>query len=122
MTPDLPPPPACAPVPDAVALLHALGQTISWNALRRLAAVGPQSVNELAAATDCAPISMSRHLNALWQAGAVVVVEPPDGDGRKACYALPPERRRTTLTTLEIDYGVCVLRLPVPPPNPLAKD
>jgi len=122
MTSDLPPPPAGAPVPDAVALLHALGQTISWNALRRLAAAGPQSVNDLAAATGCAPISMSRHLNALWAAGAVVAVAPPDGDGRKACYALPPERQRTTFTALEIDYGVCVLRLPLPPTNPLAKD
>ena len=44
MANDLPVPPALAPVPDAVALLHVLGQPIGWNALRLLASAGPQSV------------------------------------------------------------------------------
>ena len=94
-----------------MALLHELGQPIGWNALRRLADAGPQSVNDLAAALGCAQVSASRHLDAMWKAGAVIAVTPPDGDGRKVFYDIPPGRLRTTATGKEIDYGVCVLRL-----------
>jgi len=111
MANDNPPPPAVAPVPDPVALLHVLGNPIGWNALLRMAATGPQSVNDLAAALNCAQVSASRHLDAMWQAGAVIGVTPPDGDGRKVFYDIPPGRRRVTATGTEIDYGVCVLRL-----------
>jgi len=100
-----------APVPDAVALLHALGQPIGWNALLRLASAGPQSVNDLAAAGGCAQVSVSRHLSQMCAAGAVELVAAPDGDGRKICYAIPAGRLRTTATGKEIDYGLCVLRL-----------
>jgi len=111
MANDLPAPPALAPVPDTVALLHALGQPIAWNALCLLAAAGPQSVNDVAAALNCAQVSASRHLDAMWQAGAVIGVTPPDGDGRKVFYAIPPGRLRATASGKEIDYGVCLLRL-----------
>jgi len=47
----------------------------------------------------------------MWKAGAVIAVTPPDGDGRKVFYDIPPGRLRTTATGKEIDYGVCVLRL-----------
>jgi DNA-binding transcriptional ArsR family regulator len=111
MANDLPAPPALAPVSDAVALMHALGQPIGWNALRLLASAGPQSVNDVAAALNCAQVSASRHLDALRKAGAVIAVTPPDGDGRKVFYAIPPGRLRETANGKEIDYGVCVLRL-----------
>jgi predicted transcriptional regulator len=111
MANDNPAPQAIAPVPDTVALLHELGQPIGWNALLRLASAGPQSVNDVAAALNCAQVSASRHLDAMWKAGAVIGVTPPDGDGRKQCYAIPPGRLRETPGGKEIDYGVCVLRL-----------
>lgn len=107
----LPTAPAVAPVPDVVALLHALGQPIGWNALMRLVSAGPQSVNDLAAAGHCAQVSISRHMAQMCAAGAVVVVPPPDGDGRKIVYAIPPGRLRETPGGRELDYGVCVLRL-----------
>jgi hypothetical protein len=69
-------------------------------------------VNDIAAALNCAQVSASRHLDAMWKAGAVIGVTPPDGDGRKQCYAIPPGRLRETPGGKEIDYGVCVLRLP----------
>lgn len=100
-----------APVPDPVALLHELGQSIGWNVLRLLASSGPQSVNDVAAALNCAQVSASRHLDAMWKAGAVIGVTPPDGDGRKVFYAIPPERLHVTPNGKEIDYGVCVVRL-----------
>jgi hypothetical protein len=111
MANDNPIPPAVSPVPDPVALLHELGQSIGWNALRLLASAGPQSVNDVAAALNCAQVSASRHLDAMWKAGAVIGVTPPDGDGRKMCYGIPPGRLRETPGGKEIDYGVCVLRL-----------
>jgi hypothetical protein len=114
MANDLPPPPAMAPVSDIVALLHALGQPIAWNALMQLVTAGPQSVNDLAAAGNCAQVSISRHRTQMCAAGAVVVVPPPDGDGRKIFYAIPPGLQRETPGGREIDYGVCVLRLAVP--------
>jgi len=102
-------------VSDAVALLHALGQSISWNALMRLVSAGPQSVNDLAAAGNCAQVSISRHMAQMCDAGAVVLVPSPDGDGRKICYAIPPGRLRETPGGKELDYGVCVLRLAAAP-------
>ncbi len=112
MANDNPIPPAVSPVPDTVALLHALGQPIGWCALTWLVSAGPQSVNDLAAAIHCAQVSVSRHLTAMCKAGAVVMVPAPDGDGRKVCYGIPPGRLRETPGGKEIDYGVCVLRLP----------
>lgn len=112
MANNLPPPSAIAPVPDAVALLHVLGQPIGWNALRLIASAGPQSVNDVAAALGCAQVSASRHLDAMWKAGAVIGVTPPDGDGRKVFYAIPPGWLRETVAGKEVDYGVCVLRFP----------
>ena len=110
-----PSPEAIAPVSDAVALLHALGQSISWNALMRLVSAGPQSVNDLAAAGNCAQVSISRHMAQMCDAGAVVLVPSPDGDGRKICYAIPPGRLRETSSGKELDYGVCMLRLVAAP-------
>jgi len=112
MANDNPAPQAVAPVPDTVALLHVLGDPIGWNALLRLASAGPQSVNDIAAALNCAQVSASQHLDAMWKAGAVIGVTPPDGDGRKQCYSIPLGRLRETPGGKEIDYDVCVLRLP----------
>ncbi len=57
--------------------------------------------------------SMSRHMTVLHNARAVVVVAPPDGDGRKIFYNLPPGCLRETAGGREIDYGSCVLRVGV---------
>jgi DNA-binding MarR family transcriptional regulator len=110
MTNEMPNPPAGAPVPDPATLLHAIGSPVRWHALRSLALAGPQSVNDLAAQGGRAQDAMSRHLTELWQVGAVVVVDPPDGDRRKIFYAIPPERLREAAGGKEIDYGACVLR------------
>jgi hypothetical protein len=55
--------------------------------MRKLALDGPQSVTSLGGLMDRAQDSMSRHLTVLWQTGAVVGIEPPDGDTHKQFYA-----------------------------------
>jgi len=94
-----------------VSLLAALGNPVRWQVLTLLATKGPQSVNDLAARTDRAQHSMSKHLQILRDAGAVVMVPGTDGDGRKLFHALPPDCLREGARGKEIDYGVCVLRL-----------
>ena len=76
-----------------------------------LATEGPQSVAILAARTNRAQHSMSKHLQLLRAAGAVVMVAGTDGDGRKLFHAIPPGCLRDGVNGKEIDYGVCVLRL-----------
>jgi DNA-binding transcriptional ArsR family regulator len=112
MSNDLPLPAALAPITNAPALMHALGSPLRWDVMRKLALDGPQSVTSLGGLMDRAQDSMSRHLTVLWQTGAVVGIEPPDGDTRKQFYAIPPARLRTVPGGKEIDYGVCVLRFP----------
>ena len=107
---DVPNPASVVLVADPVALMHALGSPLRWEVVRRLALDGPQSVTALGTLADRAQDSMSRHLTALWKAGAVIAVEPPDGDTRKQFYAIPPERMRAVAGGKEIDYGACVLR------------
>jgi predicted transcriptional regulator len=92
--------------------MHALGSPLRWDVMRKLALDGPQSVTSLGGLMDRAQDSMSRHLTVLWQTGAVVGIEPPDGDTHKQFYAIPPARLRTVPGGKEIDYGVCVLRFP----------
>ena len=111
MAVDNPNGPAGAPVVDPTALFQALGNSIRWDALQQLATAGPQSVNDLAERAGRAQDSMSRHMTLLYEAGAVVGVDPPDGDGRKQFYGLPPGCLRETPGGKEIDYGTCVLRL-----------
>ena len=100
-----------AMVPDMVALLAALGSPVRWQVLRLLATEGPQSVNDLAARMDRAQHSMSKHLQILRAAGAVVMVPGTDGDGRKLFHAIPQGCLREGAHGKEIDYGKCVLRL-----------
>jgi predicted transcriptional regulator len=100
-----------AMVPDMVALLAALGNPVRWQVLRLLATEGPQSVNDLAARVDRAQHSMSKHLQILRAAGAVVMAPGTDGDGRKLFHAIPPGCLREGAQGKEIDYGKCVLRL-----------
>ena len=76
-----------------------------------LATAGPQPVNDLAARVDRAQHSMSKHLQILREAGAVVRVAGTDGDGRKLFHALPPDCLREGAHGKEIDFGGCVLRL-----------
>jgi DNA-binding transcriptional ArsR family regulator len=83
-------PAAAEPAVDMVALLAALGNPVRWQVLRLLATEGPQSVNDLAARVDRAQHSMSKHLQILRAAGAVVMVPGTDGDGRKLFHAIPP--------------------------------
>ena len=102
--------PARRPVTDPSKLFQALGNPIRWDVLRRLAADGPQSVNDLAVKAGRGQDSMSRHLTLLWKAGAVVAVASPDGDTRKQFYAIPPGCLRDAAGGKEIDFGACVLR------------
>lgn len=100
-----------ATVADAALLFQALGNGYRYAALRKLATAGPQSVNDLAVAANLMQSSMSRHMTLLWKVGAVQVVTPPDGDGRKIVYAIPPGLLRETPGGKEIDYGTCMLRV-----------
>jgi predicted ArsR family transcriptional regulator len=94
-----------------VKLLQALCNPARWEVIRLLAVEGPQSVNALADRVDRAQHSMSKHLQILRAAGAVVVVAGTDGDGRKLFHALPPGSVREGALGREIDFGGCVIRL-----------
>jgi hypothetical protein len=76
-----------------------------------LATEGPKSVTDLAARTNRLQHSMTKHMQVLRAAGAMVMVAGTDGDGRKLFHALPPGCLRDGANSKEIDYGVCVLRL-----------
>jgi DNA-binding transcriptional ArsR family regulator len=102
---------AAGPALDMVGLLRALGNPVRWEVLRLLATEGPQSVTVLAARTDRAQHSMSKHMQILREVGAVVMVADANGDGRKLFHALPPGCLHDGVQGKEIDYGVCVLRL-----------
>jgi DNA-binding transcriptional ArsR family regulator len=104
-------PAAAEPAVDMVALLAALGNPVRWQVLRLLATEGPQSVNDLAVRVDRAQHSMSKHLQILRAAGAVVMVPGTDGDGRRLFHAIPPGCLREGTQGKELDYGKCVLRL-----------
>src|ERR1035437_1854038 len=104
-------PAAAEPAVDMVNLLRALGNPVRWEVLRLLATEGPLSVTVLAARTDRAQHSMSKHLQVLRAAGAMGMVAGADGDGRKLFHAIPPGCLRDGAQGKEIDYGVCVLRL-----------
>ena len=68
---------------------------------------------ELADVAGRYPDMMSRHMKTLREAGAVIVVPAPDGDGRKAHYAVPERFRRMDESGKPmIDFGVCALRFP----------
>lgn len=100
-----------APALDPAALFRALGNPIRLEALRRIVTLGPQPVNDLAAAVGLEQDAMSRHMTVLWNIRAVIVVDPPDGDGRKRFFDVPPNCVRTTAEGKEIDYGDCVVRI-----------
>src|SRR5665647_3125254 len=96
---------------DLVALSLAVGNPVRWRVLQMLVTEGPKSVTDLAARTNRLQHSMSKHLQVLRAAGAVVMVAGTDGDGRKLFHAIPPGCLRDGANGKEIDYGVCVLRL-----------
>ena len=98
-------------VVDMVTLLSAVASPVRWQVLRMLATEGPQSVNDLAVRTNRMQNSMSKHMQVLRAAGAVVMVAGTDGDGRKLFHAIPPGCLRDGANGKEIDYGICVLRL-----------
>ncbi len=98
---------------NASDFLWAMGDPVRWLVLRELAAGPSRSVLELAAAAKRSPDLLSKHLKNLRAAGAVIVVNAPDGDGRKSHYAVPERFRRVDEWGKPmIDYGVCVLRFP----------
>jgi DNA-binding transcriptional ArsR family regulator len=113
-------PVAAAPSPIApdffanpVKLLQAVSDPARWAALRALAAGPPKSVLELSDVAQRSPDLMSKHLKTLREAGAVIIVASPDGDGRKQHCAVPERFRRLDETGKPmIDYGVCALRFP----------
>jgi DNA-binding transcriptional ArsR family regulator len=94
---------------DPVAVMLALGNPVRWAVLRKLAQDGPQSVNDLAAMSGLGQDSTSRHMTLLYEVGAVVAVAPPDGDGRKQFYAIPPGCLRDGAAGKEVDYGADLL-------------
>jgi DNA-binding transcriptional ArsR family regulator len=94
-------------------LIWALSDPARWAVLRELAAGKSCSVLELSAVVKRSPDLMSKHLKVLREAGAVMVVAAPDGDGRKSHYTVPERFRRTDEAGRPmIDYGVCALRFP----------
>jgi DNA-binding transcriptional ArsR family regulator len=96
---------------NPVRLLQALADPIRHAVLRELAAGRSRSVQELAGVLKRDPDLVSKHLRVLRDAGAVVVVPAPDGDGRKQHHAVPEAYRRVEPAGGPvIDYGVCVLR------------
>ena len=95
---------------DPAAFLQVVSEPVRWAVLRELAAGSSRSVVELSAVARRQPDVMSRHLKTLRAAGAVVLVDSPDGDGRKQHYAVPEKFRRMEADKPVIDYGVCVLR------------
>ena len=93
--------------------IWALGDPTRWALLRELAGGQSFSVLELAASLKRSPDLMSKHLKILREAGAVVVVPAPDGDGRKSHYTVPEKFRRADESGKPmLDYGVCALRFP----------
>ena len=93
--------------------IWAVSEPARWAALRELASGKSLSVLELAAVARRSPDLMSKHLKSLREAGAVIVVAAPDGDGRKSHYAVPERFRRTDEAGKPmLDYGVCALRFP----------
>jgi predicted transcriptional regulator len=96
--------------PSAVKLFYALGNPVRWKVLQLLAE-RPHSVKELAAQANRLEHSMSKHLQVMRDAGLVVMVAGPDGDGRKLFHALPPERLRATAEGWELDFGDAVVRI-----------
>jgi predicted transcriptional regulator len=98
------------PALSAVKVFYALGSAVRWKILRLLAE-RPHSVNELAAQTDRAQHSVSKHLQVMREAGLVVMVATNDGDGRKLFHALPPEQLRKTAAGWELDFGEAVVRI-----------
>jgi DNA-binding transcriptional ArsR family regulator len=94
-------------------LLMAVAVPVRWAMMRELAAVPSLSVIELGAKLGQSTDLVSKHLRVLRDAGALVVVAAPDGDGRKQHHAVPERFRRTDDAGRPvIDYGVCVLRFP----------
>src|ERR1035437_9080337 len=73
--------------------------------LQMLATEGPKSVTDLAARTNRLQHSLTKHMQVLRAAGAVVMV------AGKLFHALPPGCLRDGANGKEIDYVVCVLRL-----------
>jgi DNA-binding transcriptional ArsR family regulator len=93
--------------------LRALSDPVRWTVLRELASGKSFSVLELSALVKRSPDLTSKHLKTLREAGAVIVVVAPDGDGRKSHYTVPEKFRRTDESGKPmIDYGVCALRFP----------
>jgi DNA-binding MarR family transcriptional regulator len=82
---------------DLVALSLAVGNPVRWRVLQMLATEGPKSVTDLAARTNRLQHSMTKHMQVLRAAGAVVMV--PGTDGRptqtvsRAAAGLPARRR-----------------------------
>ncbi|HEY5042306.1 MAG TPA: helix-turn-helix domain-containing protein [Verrucomicrobiae bacterium] len=94
-------------------LIQALGNPLRLEVVRLLAMEGPQSVNDLAARSNRAQHSMSKHLQIMRKAGVIVMVPGTDGDGRKLFHGLPPGSVREGAQGKEIDFGGCVVRLGV---------
>jgi DNA-binding transcriptional ArsR family regulator len=93
--------------------LRALSDPVRWAVLRELAGGKSFSVLELSALVKRSPDLTSKHLKTLREAGAVIVVPAPDGDGRKSHYIVPENFRRPDESgKAMIDYGVCALRFP----------
>lgn len=94
-------------------LLQAVSDPSRWKVLKALASGNSLTVLDLAGEACRSHNQMSKHLRVLREAGALVIVDSPDGDGRKAHHSVPQKFRRVDESGKPvIDYGVCVLRFP----------
>ena len=70
---EAPAPAVSGPGLDLVALSLAVGNPVRWRVLQMLATEGPKSVTDLAARTNRLQHSMTKHMQVLRAAGAVVM-------------------------------------------------
>jgi DNA-binding transcriptional ArsR family regulator len=111
---DIPTAPAPLPTVRPVSLFQALGNETRLAMIRRLAAGGTLSVNDFVPASGMSQAGVSKHLELLRQAGVVVKAPSPDGDLRKHCYQIPPSFLVARSGLIELDCGMCVMRLDLP--------
>ena len=80
--------------------------------LKMLVEQGPLGVQQIAAALGRQETLIGRHLIAMRQAGLIVPMPAPGGDGRRQYYEVPAHfRSRDAAGRTVLDYGAAMLRL-----------
>lgn len=120
--PVVPPPPTSLPVKadpglpqlDAARVCAALGSPVRWRAFELLAGGAFLTASQVAKALGRDFDGVSKHLRLMRSAG-VIASKPASQDRRFEFYFVPPAYRPVPGV---VDYGVCVLRVPVPEAAP----